>query len=233
MDKEKPEMKIVIPGIPIAKARHKLCRRGQFASMYDPQETQKKSTSLQISLQIKQPYEISVHFAYSLNMRFFCPYPKDYFPWIVPLHTYKCDLDNYVKYYLDCSNKILFNDDKQIVEIYAKKLYSDQPRTEIEIMPLEIPQIDDKVIKVMKIFDPHTLKSMLNDTHTLNVVSQKLDKGQLQPDYCSILTAAASLLLQFAIKYKDLLSKIVKVGEIPCDLTPFENTVGDHPTEIY
>ena len=226
-------MKIVIPGIPIAKARHKLCRRGQHISMYDPQEAEKKSLKLFVKSQLPPNYSLSQLYAFSVHFNFYFPFSSNHFPWITSHYIKKPDVDNATKFYCDVLNEICYIDDKQIVEIYAKKLYSDQPRTEIEIMPLEIHEIDENVMKVMRIFDPVTLKSMLNDTHTLNIVHQKLEKGQTQPDFADLLTAAASLLVNFSIKYKDLLSKLVKVGEIPCDLTPYEYAVRQHSTEIY
>jgi Holliday junction resolvase RusA-like endonuclease len=37
------------------------------------------------------------------------------------------DVDNYLKAILDSLNEVIYVDDRQIVEIYAKKLYSDKP----------------------------------------------------------------------------------------------------------
>lgn len=46
------------------------------------------------------------------------------------------DLDNYVKAILDASNNILFKDDGQIAAVSSQKLYSLDPRIEIEIHKL-------------------------------------------------------------------------------------------------
>lgn len=43
------------------------------------------------------------------------------------------DLDNYIKYILDVSNKILFHDDSIVVVIHAQKIYDSIPRTEFTI----------------------------------------------------------------------------------------------------
>lgn len=46
------------------------------------------------------------------------------------------DLDNYLKAIWDCSNGLLFKDDGQIAVTSAQKLYSLNPRIEIEIFEL-------------------------------------------------------------------------------------------------
>ncbi|WP_427814314.1 RusA family crossover junction endodeoxyribonuclease [Enterococcus sp. 22-H-5-01] len=47
------------------------------------------------------------------------------------------DIDNYIKAVLDCSNELLFKDDGQVAALSAQKLYSLNPRIEIEITKLE------------------------------------------------------------------------------------------------
>jgi Holliday junction resolvase RusA-like endonuclease len=51
-------------------------------------------------------------------------------------HIKKPDLDNLAKFFLDCSNKLLFNDDSQICELRAKKIYSSKPGTLVRLIPL-------------------------------------------------------------------------------------------------
>jgi Holliday junction resolvase RusA-like endonuclease len=48
-------------------------------------------------------------------------------------HVQKPDLDNMIKYILDCGNKILWHDDAEIYNITATKFWSKTPRTEIKI----------------------------------------------------------------------------------------------------
>ena len=47
------------------------------------------------------------------------------------------DIDNYIKAVLDCSNEILFKDDGQVAALASQKLYSLNPRIEIEIHEME------------------------------------------------------------------------------------------------
>ncbi len=48
-------------------------------------------------------------------------------------HNRKPDIDNCIKYILDVGNNLFWHDDCQVTEIYAKKMWSKTPRTEISI----------------------------------------------------------------------------------------------------
>lgn len=48
----------------------------------------------------------------------------------------KPDLDNHAKGVLDAMNKIIYNDDAQIVDLVVSKFYSDSPRVEVFIKEL-------------------------------------------------------------------------------------------------
>ena len=47
--------------------------------------------------------------------------------------TTRSDIDNYIKLVLDSLNTVVFRDDAQIIEIYAKKEYSENPNTTVEV----------------------------------------------------------------------------------------------------
>ncbi|WP_339148373.1 RusA family crossover junction endodeoxyribonuclease [Sutcliffiella sp. BMC8] len=49
----------------------------------------------------------------------------------------KPDVDNYVKAIKDACNKVIWNDDSQVVDLYISKYYSATPRVEVLVEPLE------------------------------------------------------------------------------------------------
>jgi Holliday junction resolvase RusA-like endonuclease len=51
--------------------------------------------------------------------------------------TGRPDCDNYLKLCMDSLNKIVWSDDAQVVEAHIYKKYSERPRLEINIMPLD------------------------------------------------------------------------------------------------
>ena len=68
---------------------------------------------------LSEPLEVEV--------TFYCRTPKN------PSNPYPIgDIDNYLKGVLDVLNEWVWHDDVQIVSIKAKKLYSDNPRIEVE-----------------------------------------------------------------------------------------------------
>lgn len=50
----------------------------------------------------------------------------------------KPDVDNYAKGIKDALNKVIWNDDSQVVEFTISKWYSSKPRVEVEISKVEI-----------------------------------------------------------------------------------------------
>ena len=129
------EIKITISGDPTPKARPRVTKRG---ITYNPQ----KKISDDVRLQVKAQYgDDPIEGAVGVLMEFHMPIPKSYSKKKKQLietgkifHTKKPDIDNLEKFILDCMNGIVFKDDSQIVQTYARKQYSSNPRTEVEII---------------------------------------------------------------------------------------------------
>jgi Holliday junction resolvase RusA-like endonuclease len=225
-------LKIIIPGTPIPKMRHRTYLRGRTVQTFDPQSAEKNNTKTLIKGLIQNNYDIKKYCAFTLKIDFYFAYPKEYCEWIEPIHNRTPDYSNCLKYYEDCANEILYEDDKQIVEIYGKKLYSNEPRTEIEIMPIEIPTLHAKVEKILRVFSPSELEAMLQDFITLSYVYGKINDTDNASVYALQLTEVATQLSEIAIKYTEKLSKLKKIGDIQTLDAPHNNSPGENINKI-
>lgn len=137
-----PAVEVIVWGTPVAKGRPRLARNGHT---YTPEATRiweercrqeawvamrvgPSGTSAQIKVAIEGPVKVSI-------MAIFEP-PKSYaktLAWEVigKPRTSKPDLDNLVKAALDGISGIVINDDAQVVEIHASKVWGVQARVEI------------------------------------------------------------------------------------------------------
>lgn len=128
-------MHFIINDQPIALAR---CRMTGSGRLFDSQKQHKMIIGLALASQLGSKPLFSG--ALEIELRFFFPISKahntDKKKSLLrgKPHTYKPDLDNCIKMYLDCaSNGVLFKDDAIIAAIHSYKLYDDTPRTEIII----------------------------------------------------------------------------------------------------
>jgi Holliday junction resolvase RusA-like endonuclease len=139
-------MKFIISGIPLAKARPRFSFKTGHA--YDSQKKESAKIKLELESQmtanafsrlVDRPIEVYVCFHMSkikkrqkglevgLNSK--------YLNWTEnqEWHIVKPDLDNLIKEILDCLKGIAYTDDCLICKLYAEKIRSDVPRTEIEV----------------------------------------------------------------------------------------------------
>jgi len=83
--------------------------------------------------------------ALAISITFYCKRPKSHYRTGRNAHlmksgapvvkTSKPDIDNHVKFYMDCGQDILWKDDSQVIRLEAWKVYEDEqgPRTEMEV----------------------------------------------------------------------------------------------------
>ena len=135
--------KFTIPGKPVPQKRHRMGR----GFSYDPSAPDKKRVRTELILANRQKY---IHKGdVSMFITFHMQRPKSHYrtgkfkeflkkgsPY---KHTSKPDIDNLVKFVMDSLSGIngFFLDDNQIVSVYADKIYSDKPRTEIIIIDVD------------------------------------------------------------------------------------------------
>lgn len=118
-----------IPGIPIPLQRPRMAA----GHVWDSQKHEKMIVIFEMTKQLgKQPVfagPLSAHF------EFYMPMPRRMSAENRTVnegkyYTNTPDVDNLVKFYLDCaSNDILYHNDSWVVEVYGKKVYSNLPRT--------------------------------------------------------------------------------------------------------
>lgn len=133
-------IKFSVLGKPVAKGRPRFRVRGKYVQTY----TDENTTSFENL--VKLEYENQCDCKYDkddpliVSIIFYLPIPesaskkkKGQMLNCEILPTKKPDLDNAVKSILDGLNGIAYYDDKQIVKIVTAKLYSENPKTDIEI----------------------------------------------------------------------------------------------------
>lgn len=133
-----------IEGKPISQSRVRFSK----GRVYDPVTSKKLEVKKILVSKIKQKDNIdenSVYFAsnqfLSVNITFYTPIPKSCskakkIALEGMFDNNKPDVDNYVKFYLDAFNEIIYEDDKAIVALYAEKRKSCHPRVRVEIQSL-------------------------------------------------------------------------------------------------
>ncbi len=227
-------MKIVIPGVPIAKQRHRCGCRGGKPFSYDPQlESQAKSVKTLMLSSWNRAFEsenkkivmeasnLAKATSFSVTYTFLFPINKTDSSglknaklWGFQQPNVKPDLDNLEKFYSDCATGILWDDDCRVTVMSSRKCYSENPRTEIEIMVKQDLKLTHNAQMVLEVFGPTTLKEFLKDVHEfMQFPSERVDEmvgsnGGLYKE--TALTFTAGLLADFAAKYGDRLKKIQK-----------------------
>jgi Holliday junction resolvase RusA-like endonuclease len=129
---------VSISGEPIALQRHRTLKNGMT---YDPQRQLKYQTGIQLKTQVNfRNIDSFLDEDLSLNITFYFEIPASWSKRKKEKVAGKRkgsrpDLTNLIKYYEDVLQDIgVFKDDKQIVEITAKKLYDDGQGPRIEIV---------------------------------------------------------------------------------------------------
>jgi Holliday junction resolvase RusA-like endonuclease len=107
---------------------------------YDPQKKEKEQIKWQIRSQFR---DNPIASPISLDLIFFMPIPKSTSSIRKKqmingsiFHCHRPDVDNLAKLILDCLNNIVYLDDSQVIEMKAKKVYSEKPGTLIRIEAL-------------------------------------------------------------------------------------------------
>lgn len=133
---------IIIEGIPVPQLRPRAARMGNSIRLYDPKKT--SDYKKYVKLTAKQQWASKpLEGALRVNMDVYRQIPKSTSKKRRKLKNerkirpiVKPDIDNYTKGILDSLNGVVWKDDSQVVSLIANKYYSDNPRVEIEVIPI-------------------------------------------------------------------------------------------------
>lgn len=209
-------IELTIHGPPIPKLRPRFLKCGQA---YDIQAKLKKKVIWQIKEILILNYfcvAFPLKGPIACDFKFYMPVPtswkkkeKNLVSWKALEHTCKPDCDNLVKFYLDCMNSVVYQDDRQIVIGNILKEYDANPRVEITIMGTQKP-IMSKVEEILGMFSADEFGELVAD---LEIVADCLDmefinqRGEVRE---KLQLEAAYTLSLFADKHAEALSKITK-----------------------
>lgn len=86
----------------------------------------------------RAPFTKATIAACGVKIRFIMPIPKSLARKVKPddLHTKKPDIDNLIKGLFDAANGLIWQDDNQVVDVQAVKVYGDNPGIELEVTEL-------------------------------------------------------------------------------------------------
>jgi len=130
-------MKLIFQGDPIPQKRPKFHRIGNFVSTYDPSSQDKKELQKQLLGQKIEYYkEGALEFILKAYMKIPRMSQKKHNQIINTWHCKKPDADNILKLYQDLLEEVCYKNDGQIARHIVEKIYSDNPRVEIEINKL-------------------------------------------------------------------------------------------------
>ena len=119
-----------VEGTPVGKGRPKFARRGNFVTAYTPTKTRAYEDLIRDAAKqamgTSEPLETPVAAYIYITVPIPQSYSKKRFKDCLEGLERPCkkpDCDNILKAYFDAMNKIVYDDDSQIVEIYSKKVY--------------------------------------------------------------------------------------------------------------
>ena len=127
-----------VPGQPQGKARARVSTFGGFARAYTPEKTQMYENFIKVcyldgnSPKLQGALNLTVTAVYSIPKGFSLKKRKQALNGEIKPQT-KPDLDNVFKVVCDALNKIAYDDDKQIVQMFGSKFYGESPYLKIEI----------------------------------------------------------------------------------------------------
>lgn len=179
-------MRLFIEKAPIGKARHRF--NSESGHTFDPQKSTKMGDKWLLAAQMrekglktlaKQPLKVALtnfipmpHSWSGAKKKAFMGYPA----------ICKPDVDNSVKYYFDVLNRIAYEDDAHISQLWSEKLYWDTPGVEINITPIGGIMIQEHAKTIKGEISAADLEYMVKKAHRIGLSGRQLLRVYSQED---------------------------------------------------
>ena len=138
------KLTFTVPGVPVPKARARITKRGSYTPAKSA-EYERKVAILAKKAMLEQGFKMTDQ-AVKILIDFTLPRPQYHYKtskgktidsvkeqYKFALHTVKPDIDNLIKSVKDALNKVVWNDDSQVIQIEAYKDYGVNPECEIKV----------------------------------------------------------------------------------------------------
>lgn len=129
-------------GEPVAQGRPKFSTAGGFPKAYDPAKSRDYKDYVRLAAAEHAP-KVPLEGPLGMVLTVYRSTPKSFSKRKASLAevgeitpTTKPDVDNYLKGVKDALKGIIWRDDSQVVEVYARKRYSARPRIEVKVKQL-------------------------------------------------------------------------------------------------
>ena len=134
-------MKIIIEGKPVSLKRPRVVNHGGHTFAYDPSKKDKDIALFQIKSKYKNIKKLSVC-PIAIKIKAYMPIPKSLSKkkkkaLLNTYHIKRPDSDNIGKFVLDLLEDVCYEKDENICKLQIEKIYSEHPRTEIEIKKIK------------------------------------------------------------------------------------------------
>lgn len=209
-------IKITIPGEPLPKMRARSFIRNGTIMTFDPQNKEKEIVRSYLLFHPKKPPNLQLEALYHVKLTFHMPIAsssstvkRNLLLWNIENHEtpHTCDVDNLIKFTLDCGNGILWYDDRWISKIKSEEYYSDNPRTEIEYMILDKQILSPQIESVMGVYSPRDVRDLCDKLHTVEALFIQSLETKTEINRAENLSAA---LFDLAVAHADMLKKILQ-----------------------
>lgn len=130
-------------GDAVGQGRPRFARRGKFTQAYDPPDSREYKKYVKLLASQNRPHT-PIEGPVELKLLIYRPLLKSMSKkkkaaavagTLRPIK--KPDVDNVAKGVMDAMTGIIWQDDKQVVSLQVSKFYSDKPRVEVQVVPLD------------------------------------------------------------------------------------------------